>query len=103
MSVRKCIAAECPFLSLSLDNDRRHVFVCATDYMSKLSAVPVSEVVEAGREYNRWVREPVEPCSFWEGVEECSQEDYRRAVSQLRRQLSDVVIFHGGDGKRRGS
>jgi hypothetical protein len=85
MSVKKCIAAKCPFLKISMSNadDKRGRFICKTDEYSQKRDVLISEIEYAGKQYNAIRKGHIEPCSVWENVEECSNEEYKKAVRIL--------------------
>ncbi len=90
MSVKKCIAVQCPHLSIIVKSKNRGQFTCESGKKEK--TVLVSEVIQAAKEYNKKVKNPIEACSFWEGHQECSEAEYRKTTRNLWKQVQSLEM-----------
>jgi len=92
MSIKKCIVVNCPRLAIILRGEDRGQFICKTESGAKLKPVLVSEIIEAGKEYNSKSASYIEPCSFWIGQQECSEEDYKKATRALWKKAQSLEM-----------
>jgi len=91
MSAKKCIGAKCPYFGIKkVDNKNR--FVCKTEQYPVSQDILLSEIEEAGREYNKTHKTPMEPCSYWATTKECSEREYKQTIAALLKQLQEAEI-----------